>query len=113
MTALATLAAVDGHEHNDEECLPCARDGCGHLTCEHKYYPPTAARDYHECEQPGCDCQAWLADQDCPACDGTGVEEWGTDWRGQEHEGPCNNCGGTGVIPPKNTTPNPQRTSHV
>jgi hypothetical protein len=99
MTALAPLPEIDGHEHNDEECLPCARDNCGHLTCQHLYDPRTVARDYHDCQAVGCMCRAWLADQDCPACDGTGIEEWGTDWRGEEHEGGCYICAGGGVRP--------------
>ena len=72
------------HEH-DDDCNPCDRDECPHLSCEH---------DDDGCQVHGCDCDRWLAWGDCHTCSGVGSLT--LDHDGRDIDVPCRDCCGTG-----------------
>lgn len=90
-----------GHDHDADDCLPCQR--CGHSSCEHVSYTFGLSRD-EDCDHPGCECPAWLADGDCPGGDDAGRYcNGGGGWWAQPPGDrgdtwiACPTCRGTGV----------------
>lgn len=72
---------------SEETCPPCERDGCGHLLCEHQ------SREGFDAECGECECPQHLAFNDCPDCNGTGVQSHWYD----DVDMHCLTCRGSGV----------------
>lgn len=88
-----TIDELD-HVHDEDECIPCNRDGCIHLCCDH-------GADYESgCEAHGCQCAKFLADGQCGECDGSGYSATVENlYTGREHDVQCGECAGTGTVP--------------
>lgn len=68
---LLTTIRTDPSTHDcGPVCVPCERPGCRHCTQIH-------ADGDGECRNPACSgCVQFLLDGDCPACSGSGTEDF-------------------------------------